>query len=503
MSRGKRYETTEKQLNYQKVVAVVIAIAVVIMFIFIIRSAFKERQNIHKEYKYFTVYSENKWGVINQEGEIVIQPSYQEMIIIPDKTKDVFICMYNVNEETGEYKTKVINSQNEEIFTNYERVEAIENIDKNENVWYEEGILRTENNKKYGLIDLSGKEILPCEYDSIKALQGIENSLLIQKNEKVGIANSKGSIIIEPNYKEIKNLGDTYKEGYITINDENKYGVVSTTKKQALDNKYDDIEQVYLDNYYLVKQSGVKRVINTSGEIILEGNFDDITSNTSKGFIFKKGDLYGEISTEGDTVIEPKYQYLEETEPNIFIAKQDDKYGIIDELEEVKIPFEYTGIKYNEKANLFIAETSEYKTALIDKDFNIKVIGILSEINTEKSYIRMRVDDGYKYYDFNCEEKQSKNVLPDNTLFLNKKDGKYGFVDEKGNVVVDYIYDDATEQNQYGFAGVKKNGLWGSIDKDGKIVIEPKYNLENNLQINFIGKWHLGQDINMNYYCEK
>ena len=115
----------------------------------------------------------------------------------------------------------------------------------------------------------------------------------------------------------------------------------------------------------------------------------------------------------------------------------------------------------------------------------------------------MRVDDGYRYYDFNCEEKQSKNVLPDNTLFLNKKDGKYGFVDEKGNVVVDYIYDDATEQNQYGFAGVKKNGLWGSIDKDGKIVIEPKYNLENNLQINFIGKWHLGQDINMNYYCEK
>lgn len=503
MSRGKRYETTEKQLNYQKVVAVVIAIAVVIMFIFIIRSAFKERQNIHKEYEYFTVYSENKWGVINQEGEIVIQPSYQEMIIIPDKTKDVFICMYNVNEETGEYKTKVINSQNEEIFTNYEKVEAIENIDKNENVWYEEGILRTENNQKYGLIDLGGKEILPCEYDSIKALQGIENSLLIQKDEKVGIANSKGSIIIEPNYKEIKNLGDTYKEGYITINDENKYGVVSTTKKQALDNKYDDIEQVYLDNYYLVKQSGVKRVINTSGEIILEGNFDDITSNTSKGFIFKKGDLYGEISTEGDTVIEPKYQYLEETEPNIFIAKQDDKYGIIDELEEVKIPFEYTGIKYNEKANLFIAETSEYKTALIDKDFNIKVIGILSEINTEKEYIRMRVDDQYKYYNLKGEEKENTEILKDNTIFLSKKDGKYGYVDKKGNAITEFIYDDATEQNEYGFAGIKINGLWGSIDKNGKEVIEPKYNLENNLKIDFIGKWHLGEDLNMNYYCEK
>ena len=43
-------------------------------------------------------------------------------------------------------------------------------------------------------------------------------------------------------------------------------------------------------------------------------------------------------------------------------------------------------------------------------------------------------------------------------LFLSKKDGKYGYVDKKGNVVVDYIYDDATEQNKYGYAGVKKDG---------------------------------------------
>ena len=44
-----------------------------------------------------------------------------------------------------------------------------------------------------------------------------------------------------------------------------------------------------------------------------------------------------------------------------------------------------------------------------------------------------------------------------------------------------------------------------TIQKDiqGKIIIEPKYNLENNLKIDFISKWHLGEDLNMNYYCEK
>ena len=81
-----------------------------------------------------------------------------------------------------------------------------------------------------------------------------------------------------------------------------------------------------------------------------------------------------------------------------------------------------------------------------------------------------------------------------------KKNGKYGFVDKQGNVVVDYQYDDATEQNDYGFAGIKKDGKWGSIDSKGTIVQEPTYDLDSYLLVNFIGRWHLGEDLNMNYY---
>ena len=70
-------------------------------------------------------------------------------------------------------------------------------------------------------------------------------------------------------------------------------------------------------------------------------------------------------------------------------------------------------------------------------------------------------------------------------------------------MVVDYIYDDATELNEYGFAAVQKNGKWGSVDSEGQVVVKPTYKLDENIIINFIGKWHLGQDLNMNYYCEK
>mgnify|MGYP004625820107 FL=1 len=502
MARGKRYET-EGKLNYQKVFAVIIAIAVVIMFIFIIRNVLKERKEIKKEYEYFALYAQNKWGVINQDGEEVIQPSYQEMIVIPDKTKEVFICTYNVNEENGTYQTKAVNSNNEEILTGYDQIEALDNMDKNGNVWYEENVLRVKKNGKYGLIDLLGKEILPVEYDEITVLDGTENSILIKKADKIGLVNDTGSIIIECNYKEIKKLGDTYKDGYITIDEQGKYGVISATKKQILDNKYDEISQVALKEYYQVKEDEKVKLINSKGETVIENGFDQIKSVTTNGIIFEKNNLFGEMNTSGEMVLEAVYQDLKEANNGIYIAKQNDKYGIIDNVGNIQIPFEYQIITYNEKAKLFLADDSEYKTSIIDNQYNIKATGILSEINTDEEYIRMRVDDDYKYYNLKGEEISNIEALKNNTIFLSKKDGKYGFVDKKGNVITEYIYDDATEQNQYGYAAVKKDGLWGSIDKEGKEIIEPKYNLEDNLKIDFIGKWHLGEDLNMNYYCEK
>lgn len=502
MARGKRYET-EGKLNYKKVFAVIIAIAVIIMFIFIIKNVLKERKEIIKDYEYFPLYSQNKWGVINQEGEEIIQPSYEEMIVIPDKMKDVFICMYDINEETGEYKTKAINNRNESILTGYEQIEALDNIDENGNVWYEQNVLRVKKNGKYGLIDLNGKELLPIEYDEITVLEGIENSLIIKKDGKVGLVNDTGSIIINVNYKEIKKLGNTYKNGYITINEQSKYGLVSATKKQILENRYDEILPIYLKEYCLIKENGKQKLIDSKGETVIENGFDNITSTTANGIIFIKDNLYGEMNLSGEVIIEAKYQDLKEANDGIYIAKQNDRYGIINNDGNILIPFEYNGITYNEKSNLFFADDLEHKTSIIDNQYNIKITGILSEINIDKEYIRMRVNDEYKYYNLKCEELPNTEILKGNTIFLSKKDNKYGYIDKKGDPVTEYIYDDATEQNEYGFVAVKINGLWGALDKNGEEVIEPKYNLENNLKIDFIGRWHLGEDLNMNYYCEK
>jgi len=100
------------------------------------------------------------------------------------------------------------------------------------------------------------------------------------------------------------------------------------------------------------------------------------------------------------------------------------------------------------------------------------------------------------------EEKEETTTKITGKLIAKKKDNKWGFEDKESNVVVEYKYDKVTEFNKHGYAGVKLNGKWGSIDDEGNVVIEPIYALENNTIIDFVGKWHIAEDINANYYTD-
>ena len=504
MSRGRRYE--EPKLNMKKVFAVIIAIIVIIMCVVMIKGILdrdKEQGNIASK-NYFAAYQNNKWGVIDSEGNIVIDPSYAEMIIVPNSKEDVFLCTYDVDYDAGTYETKALNSKNEEIFTDYSQIEAISNTDDNNNLWYETNLLRVEKDGKYGLIDLSGKTLLECEYDEITALDGSKGILKISKDGNYGVVGEDGKILIPAQYANIENLDTESKVGFVVQNEEGKYGIVDYSNATILEPKYDEITKVYGSDNYVVKQTGKEIIVKKDGtEVLNNSDYDSITEvlkNTENGVIYKKQDKFGVIKLSGEITIDAEYEDLKESKSGILIAKKDGKYGVIDISKNQKVEFKYNSIFYNEKADLYVAEDEEFNNEIIDNTFAVQKTGILLDLDDEKGYIKLREGEETKYYNFKFEERKESDIFTSNTLFLSKKDGKYGFVDKEGNVVVDYIYDDATQQNEYGFAGVKKDGKWGVVDKQGKILQEPTYDLEDYLTVDFIGRWHLGKDLNMNYY---
>ena len=116
------------------------------------------------------------------------------MILIPDSSKDVFVCTYDADYETNTYKSKIINKKGEQLFTNYDKVEVIYNNDKSNNIWYEKNIFKVQKDGKYGLINLDGKEILACNYDDITSLKGIASVAITIKDGKEGLVDNVGNI---------------------------------------------------------------------------------------------------------------------------------------------------------------------------------------------------------------------------------------------------------------------------------------------------------------------
>ena len=502
---GRRFNP-EPKLNLKKVFATIMAVIVIIMIIISLKKLLTNSNDTNDTstlITFFTIFEDNKWGVIDNKGNKIINNTYEEMIIIPNKNKDVFICTYDVDYNNETFKTKVLNENENEIFKEYENISAIENTD-GKRVWYEENLLKYKKDNKYGLIDLDGKVVVSPEYDNIYALEGIDKSIILEKDGKKGLVNtSLGEIIIPVEYIQISNLTDSYDNGYIVKNEQNKYGIIGADKKKILEEKYDDIKHVTGNNYYVVVENGVTEVIDTLGQVILNSGFDSIEEISLNNFVIIKNNLYGVITKDSEVLIEPNYTNIKYAFLNYYIVQKDGKYGIVDIQNNVLIENKYENITYVKEADLFEAEREDYKTDIIDRNFNTVLENvIISELNIENGYMRVRENDEYIYYNFKLEEKTNKEVLATNTLFLVKENGKYGYVNKDGQKIVDCIYDDAKEQNEFGYCAVKKDGLWGALKSDGTIIVNPSLDLDNYLFIDFISEWHRINDLSINAYIK-
>lgn len=504
MSRGRRYDDTPK-LNLKKVIATIVAIIVVIMVIYSIKNIFKpeiKTKEVATIDTYFPVYSDEKWGVIDKIGETVIQLSYDEMVVVPDKNKDLFIATYNVDYDSNTYNTKVLNKNGEEILTRFSSVEAIENTD-GENIWYENNILKYKQNGLYGLIDFDGKVIVNPEYNNIYALDGIQKNVIVEKDGKKGLVNTVlGEIIINAEYDEISTLTNSYENGYIVKKD-GKYGVISADAKVIFEPVYDEIYHTTSNGNYVVIADGKCKVIDNLGDTVIDSGFDTVEEINSENLVITLNGAYGVIDLEGNTIIEPEYEELKYIFGNYYIAKKDGLYGVISTNSEISVDYKYTDITYIKTADFLQAEKEEYKTDLIDRQFKVVLSDVIvSDLNLDDGYIRVRENDEYKYYNFKFEQKTNKEALPTNTLFLVKENGKYGYENKNGDRIVDCIYDDAKEQNRYGYCAVKKDGLWGCLKSDGTIVVSPSIDLDEYLYVDFIGTWYLNRDLNLNVYTK-
>ena len=403
------------------IIAVVITLVIIslIISIYLPNKQKIEKNMEEKSTSYYLLKKDEKFGVINDKGNIIVQPKYTE-VVIPNLHKAVFLC-YNEDKEI------VLNEKEEKILTQFEKIEAIklENI-ISESI-YEKNALKYEKDGKFGLINIDGETILDAKYDEISSLGYKQGEILIKENDKYGIISDSGKRIIKTEYDSITsdqyyNVEDGYKKsGYIVCNttqDGYRYGYFDYNGGKVLEAEYNQIIRL-----------------------------SQIPKGNEAYLIAAKNGQYG-IFVNNNKIINTQYQSIS-YDNGIFIVERTGKYGAINEKGMEILKPEYSEMQIN---GIYIYTTKDEEHQVFDK--NGSKVDIPENVTiepTEKSeyYIKIQQDgDSEKYILLNSnfeeithQEYQYIEYLFNNYFIATNTEGKSGIIDEKENKIVDFTYD--------------------------------------------------------------
>lgn len=510
--------------NKKIVILVVIAIIILLTFGFLIirNKKYSQEANISiSDYKYFVLYNnEDKVGVIDREGKEIIPPKYTD-IYIPNPLKDVFICF------NGEERY-IVNSNDEEIFTDYQDVSGLVTSEDSLLV-LENNVLKYKKNELYGLINLDGKMLTEPIYEEVSSLKNRPGRILVKKDDRYGVLDTNGKVVVPVLYYSI--IGDEYCEeengyqntGFIVSNKSKTgilYGYYNSNGRKILETKYESISRIleYNDNStYLIVMSNGKKGVLRNGRKLIDLNYQDVMySRNSKIFIVNKNGKYGFFAKNGKEILEPKYEAYEiageyisvkENDKNVLydingnyidqknyksilevgnssyfiaISEKDNSYSILSK--DVNIENNYKNISYLFD-NLFTFTNQEGKCGIIDAtkgevidakyDLILKVDGI--------DAIEARENDGTAtIYSRDLQEICTmsgaivENINKNFAVVYNQTERVY--IDLYGNTVENTkVY---PNDKLYAF---NKDEKWGFINKEGKAIIEPKYDMVTEL----------------------
>ena len=174
-------------------------------------------------------------------------------------------------EESLSQESLVLNLSQEE------RLEIAKRYNKME--YLKEGLARVQaiDNTKYGFIDVSGKEVIPCVYDD--SGEFCEGLAWAKKGGKYGFIDKNGKEIIPFMYDEAKR----FNEGLAAVFKNGKWGFVDKTGKLNIPLVYSDASSF---------AEGVARVMNNSkkcgyidktGKVVIQMNYD-MASSFANGY---------------------------------------------------------------------------------------------------------------------------------------------------------------------------------------------------------------------------
>lgn len=167
-------------------------------------------------FPYYLIGNQNSLGLIDSLGNEVLPQEYTAI----ESKQNLFIT---IKGNTNELRDKNLNIK---FSSNEYRLQLAQ---------YHSGFVDIIKDEKCGLMDSTGKIIIPCEYSMFIDSFNEFGLAKVLKNGKVGYVNIKGKMVIECKYQ---NAGD-FNEGLLNVRLNDKWGYIDATGKTIIPHKYE------------------------------------------------------------------------------------------------------------------------------------------------------------------------------------------------------------------------------------------------------------------------
>ena len=295
-----------------------------------------------------------------------------------------------------------------------------------------------------GLIDSTGREVVPCLYDAVEYPS--EGRVLVNKDGLFGFTDMEGRVVIPLQYFQAGSFSEGYAPVLVATGSlQTACTFIDTLGHRLFAPDYENL-QPFSCGHAIVRRDGRWGAVDHTGRLVLPTRFENMTTFFADTLFFA-GTPAGMALYDKrmEPLTEAVYTWVGAMYYGRIPVQRNGKYGFLDRTGREVVPciYDETGVYVLARTLVRIGD----RYGIIDTAG--RYVLPLEYENT--SY----TGEKYMYYD---------------SLALVEKDGKLGYVDLDGNLVIPFYFDKAYQFSE-GLASVRHNGRWGYIDTHGEVFM--------------------------------
>lgn len=298
---------------------------------------------------------------------------------------------------------------------------------------------------KYGYINLQGKEVIPLQYSSAedfqhnrRAVVGIVTGTYDDGSEEdsYGLIDTEGNELTEFKYSNIDKFQEnglaraTVEIQKLETEDENGYGYIDEDGNEVIECKYSYIGEFSDSGIVYAETEDYALFLNEQGEELFGRHYESGGDFASNGLAPVEEDgTWGYINEYGSVVIPFQYdEAMEFGDNGLAPVRIGERWGYIDENGKMVIPvqFEHVSGTFSDGVAVVYTGTNlfNYMYGFIDENGEF-------------------VSDGYEY-----EIMENFGESIDQGISEVVKNGKWGWINTKGEVLLPFEYQMILDQYQ-------------------------------------------------------